>query len=67
VRHTFAALMLSAGENHMKVSRLLGHASYVVTMTAYAEWLPAEDAGNTLPEPVPAPANTNVVPLRRAE
>jgi integrase len=63
LRHTFAALMLSAGENYMKVSRLLGHANYVVTMTAYAEWLPSEDAGNPLPEPVAAPPRPNVVNL----
>ena len=63
LRHTFAALQLSAGTHYMQVSRWLGHASYVVTMTAYAEWLPDEDAGNTLPEPVAAVAETNVVKL----
>jgi integrase len=39
----------------MQVSKWMGHASYVITMTVYADWIPDEDAGNTLPEPT-APA-----------
>ncbi|MGO9068372.1 hypothetical protein [Mycobacterium sp.] len=65
-RHTFAALQLSAGTHFMQVSKWMGHASYVITMTVYADWIPDEDAGNTLPEPVAPkrPAETgNVVNL----
>jgi integrase len=51
-RHTFAALQLSAGTHFMQVSKWMGHASYVITMTVYADWIPEEDTGNTLPEPV---------------
>jgi len=64
-RHTFAALQLSAGTHFMQVSKWMGHASYVITMTVYADWIPDEDAGNMLPEPVaPASADAgNVVNL----
>lgn len=51
LRHTFAAQQLTAGTPFMQVSQWLGHADYVVTMRVYAEWLPAEAAANTLPEP----------------
>jgi integrase len=64
-RHTFAALQLTAGTHFMQVSKWMGHASYVITMTVYADWIPDEDAGNVLPEPVAAVADTNVVPLHR--
>jgi integrase len=65
LRHTFAALQLSACTHFMQVSKWLGHASFVVTMTVYADWIPDEDTGNTLPEPVAlAKAEpTNVVSL----
>lgn len=66
LRHTFAAQQLSAGTPFMQVSQWLGHADYVVTMRVYAEWLPAEAAANTLPEP-PRKAPTapaNVVALQ---
>ena len=51
LRHTFAAQQLSAGTPFMQVSQWLGHADYVVTMRVYADWMPAEAAANTLPEP----------------
>ena len=64
LRHTFAALQLSAGTHFMQVSKWLGHASYIITMSVYADYIPEEEAANLLPEPVPAAANANVVPLR---
>ena len=54
LRHTAAALWLTAGVHFMQVSKWLGHASYVITMTVYADWMPDEEAANPLPEPVPA-------------
>ena len=51
-----------------RVSKWLGHAGYVITMTVYADYMPDEAAVNPLPEPV-APANVdtgNVVPLHRS-
>ena len=66
LRHTFAALQLSAGVHFMQVSKWLGHASYTLTLDVYGEWIPEEVAPNTLPEPVaPAAPSTNVVPLHR--
>ena len=40
----------------MQVSLWLGHASYVLTLDTYGEWIPEQESGaaNTLPEP-PAP------------
>lgn len=62
-RHTFAALQLSAGTHFMQVSKWMGHASYVITMTVYADWNPGEETGNTLPEPVATPRKADVVNL----
>jgi integrase len=70
LRHTFAALQLSAGTHFMQVSQWLGHSTYTLTLDVYGDYIPEQDGGaaNTLPEPTaPAtpPAATNVVPLRR--
>ena len=62
-RHTFAALQLSAGTHFMQVSKWLGHASYLITMSVYADWIQDEQAANTLPEPVAAPTAGNVVKM----
>jgi integrase len=70
LRHTFAALQLSAGVHFMQVSKWMGHTNYTLTLNTYGEWIPAEDGGvpNARPEPKPAPAKTtNVVPLRAAQ
>lgn len=37
LRHTLATLALSAGEHYMQVSKWLGHSSYVLTLTTYAD------------------------------
>jgi integrase len=42
LRHTFAALQLSAGVHFMQVSKWLGHATYTLTLNTYGEWIPAE-------------------------
>lgn len=52
LRHSFAALQLSAGTHYMQVSKWLGHASYIVTMSVYADWIHEEEERNVLPEPV---------------
>ncbi|MEQ1639158.1 MAG: tyrosine-type recombinase/integrase [Methylococcales bacterium] len=46
-RHTFASMLLSAGENLAWVSRMLGHSSVTQTSKAYATWIPDSipDAG----------------------
>jgi integrase len=70
LRHTFAALQLSAGVHFVQVSQWLGHGTYTLTLDVYGDWIPEHDGGvpNAPPEPTaplkPAEA-TNVVPLRR--
>ena len=60
-------LQLSAGVHFIQVSKWLGHASYVITLTVYADYIPEEGTVNALPEPqAPATPATNVVPLHRS-
>ena len=50
----------------MQVAKWLGHSSYVLTLTTYADYIPDEEAANPLPEPVvPTAPPTNVVPFHR--
>lgn len=48
LRHTYASMLLSAGENPMWVAQQMGHHDWVITARTYARWLPqvAPDAGN---------------------
>lgn len=48
LRHTFASLSLSAGENVMWVAKQMGHKDWTVTARKYARWIKdaARDAGN---------------------
>lgn len=69
LRHTFAVMHLSEGTHFMRVSQLLGHGTYTLTLDTYGDWIPAEQYADELPEP-PAPAKptelpANVVPLRK--
>lgn len=64
LRHTFATMNLSAGEHYMQVSKWLGHSTFVLTLTTYADYinedkLAAPKVGRGIPE-----AQT-VVPLAR--
>jgi integrase len=43
LRHTFATMNLSAGEHYMLVSKWLGHSSFVLTLSTYADYI-QEDA-----------------------
>lgn len=43
LRHTFATLALSAGEHYMQVSKWLGHSSFVLTLTTYADYIREDD------------------------
>jgi site-specific recombinase XerC len=40
-RHSYASMMLSAGENLLYVSRQLGHADWRMVQERYARWLPS--------------------------
>jgi integrase len=64
LRHTFATLALSAGEHYMQVSKWLGHSSYVLTLSTYADYI-REDAtaAPRFARPVAGTANS-VVPIR---
>jgi integrase len=77
LRHTFASLMLANGEDIVRVSRLLGHASPTVTLNVYSHLLPREHYGSTnrLAQLVygdgnapvsPSPADSVVVPFPAA-
>jgi hypothetical protein len=47
------------------VAKWLGHSSYVLTLTTYADYIPEQETENPLPEPVatPIPTKGNVVNL----
>lgn len=54
-------LWLTAGVHFMQVSKWLGHASYVITMTVYADYVAEVETENPLPEPLAAVPKPNVV------
>jgi integrase len=65
LRHTFATLALSAGEHYMQVSKWLGHSSYVLTLTTYADYIREDElAAPKLARPVAA-RRDDVVDLER--
>ena len=39
LRHSFATMNLSAGEHYMQVSKWLGHSTFVLTLTTYADYI----------------------------
>ena len=45
----------------MRVSQLLGHSTYTLTLNTYGDWIPAEQYADDLPEP-PAPAKPAELP-----
>jgi len=66
LRHAFAVMSLSAGEHYMAVSKMLGHASFVTTLTVYADYIAEGDTGKAAPLRRPIATNSaNVVSLRR--
>ncbi|WP_316153605.1 site-specific integrase [Cupriavidus sp. BIC8F] len=42
-RHTYASMMLSAGEHPMWVAKQIGHSSPDFTMRVYGRWIPSAD------------------------
>jgi len=42
-------MSLTAGEHYMAVSKMLGHASYVTTLTVYADYITEGDGGKAAP------------------
>lgn len=61
LRHTFATMNLSAGEHYMQVSKWLGHSTFVLTLTTYADYINEDEL--TAPKVgrgVAAPSQVNV-------
>lgn len=42
-RHTYASMMLSAGEHPMWVAKQMGHASWLMIAQTYGRWMPSAD------------------------
>lgn len=69
LRHAFAVMSLSAGEHYMQVSKWLGHASFVTTLTVYADYIAENEGGKQAPlsrplaERAATPGTSNVVLL----
>jgi integrase len=43
MRHTFASLMVSQGENILWVSKMLGHKDSSMTLDVYAQYMPQKN------------------------
>jgi integrase len=65
LRHTFATLALSAGEHYMQVSKWLGHSSFVLTLSTYADYIREDDTKAPAFARPTAMATDTVVPLKR--
>ncbi|WP_066899009.1 tyrosine-type recombinase/integrase [Mycolicibacterium houstonense] len=70
LRHTFATMNLSAGEHYMQVSKWLGHSTYVLTLSVYADYITEEQVvvpkvGRGSSGSAAGALPSNVVPLRR--
>ncbi|ASW93899.1 site-specific integrase [Mycobacterium intracellulare] len=68
LRHTFATMNLSAGEHYMQVSKWLGHSSFVLTLSTYADYIREDEL--VAPKVGRGTASfgvDSVVPLRRKE
>lgn len=44
-RHTYASMMLSAGEHPMWVANQMGHSSWLMISKVYGRWMPSADTG----------------------
>lgn len=45
-RHTYASMLLSAGENPMFVAAQMGHASWIMLARVYGKWIPENATGS---------------------
>lgn len=68
LRHTFAAMNLSAGEQYMQVSKWLGHSSFVLTLSTYVDYIREDElAAPKVGRGTASVGTDSVVPLRRRE
>ncbi len=66
LRHTFATMNLSAGEHYMQASKWLGHSTFVLTLTTYADYINEDEmVAPKVGRGMVAPGAANVTPLRR--
>jgi integrase len=81
-RHTFASLLLNAGESIQFVQQALGHSDIKLTVNTYGKWLPAkslrggvdgldggsrENGGKVVGEPFPLTSNVvDLFPVQRS-
>jgi integrase len=65
LRHTFATLQLSAGTHFMQVSKWLGHSSYVLTLSTYADYVREDELAAPKVGRGVADTPANVVELQR--
>jgi integrase len=65
LRHTFATMNLSAGEHWMQVSKWLGHSSFVLTLSTYADYIREDQLVAPKVGRGVAAGASNVVDLRR--
>ena len=69
MRHSFASLLLQAGEPITYVSRQLGHKDSAITLKVYAHWLPdttTRKGVDQLDQSIPTVAQSLHRPCRRA-
>jgi integrase len=65
LRHTFATMNLSAGEHYMTVSKWLGHSSFVLTLTTYADYIREDELAPPKVGRGVVNTPTNVVEMQR--
>ena len=56
-------MWLTNGVHFIQVAKWLGHSSYVLTLTTYADYIPDVETENPPPEPVVAQPKAKVVNL----
>lgn len=67
-RHTYASMMLSAGEHPMWVAKQMGHKDWTMIARVYGRWMPDADktAGSRAEAVFGAKNNIEVIPLKTA-
>jgi integrase len=61
-RHTYASMMLSAGEHPMWVAKQMGHADWTMIARVYGRWMPAADISAGSKAEAKFTRNGNILP-----
>jgi integrase len=67
LRHSFATMNLSVGEHYMVVSQWLGHSSYVLTLSTYADYIREDEMAAPKVGRGVAVREATVVPIHRGK